>query len=277
MTPTPDRVNWVQLDKNYRHWREDGAWITVAPLYGYDVVNARTCGTEIILLAMADDPDWVKDMCDHGCDLALALLDMIWDKGYAFDELMWYDDMAYRNGMMFSKAMWREIVMPYQKRTIDWAHSHGIKVHLHCCGRITELVPDLIALGLDALNPLEVKAGMDPANTKKTHGRDLVLRGGIGSITAAMTGLTPVHDTWTSWLEPNMNWPDIDRLAFDPGNKWIQFAIRINQALWKYWEEDFSVLPYLHRSPLDAANGIRGTEPGGPGQLIPRSESPVVR
>ena len=54
---------------------------------------------------MADDPAWVADMCDHGCDLALALLDMIWDAGYTFDELMWYDDMAYRNGLFFSKKM----------------------------------------------------------------------------------------------------------------------------------------------------------------------------
>ena len=179
MTPTPDRINWANLEKNYRGWRERGAWILAAPWFGYDIVNARMCNTETILYAMADDPEWVKDMCDHGCDFTLALLDLLWDRGYTIDELMWFDDMAYKNGMLFSKAMWRDIVRPYQKRTIDWAHAHGIKVHLHCCGRITELVPDLIALGLDALNPMEVKAGMDPIQMKKQYGRDLVLRGGF--------------------------------------------------------------------------------------------------
>lgn len=83
---------------------------------------------------------------------------------------------------------------------------------------------------------------------------------GIGGITAAMVGIDPVHDATTSWLEPNLDWPAIQKLAFDPGNKWLRFAADVNRALWAHWEEDFMVLPYLHRSPLDAANGIRGTE-----------------
>jgi uroporphyrinogen decarboxylase len=179
MTPASDRIDWAALERDYRGWRERGAWIIAAPWFGYDIVNARMCDTATILYAMADDPEWVKDMCNHGCDMTLALLDMLWDRGYTLDELMWFDDMAYKNGMLFSKAMWREIVRPYQQRTIDWAHAHGIKVQLHCCGRITELIPDLIAMGLDALNPMEVKAGMDPVQMKKQYGRDLVLRGGF--------------------------------------------------------------------------------------------------
>ncbi|NLG26603.1 MAG: hypothetical protein GX557_01745 [Chloroflexi bacterium] len=179
MTPTPDRIDWAKLQAHYRGWRERGAWLLAAPWFGYDIVNARMCNTETILYAMADDPEWVKEMCDHGCDLTLGLLDMLWERGYTFDELMWFDDMAYKNGMLFSKAMWREIVRPYQQRTIEWAHAHGIVAHLHCCGRISELIPDLIALGLDALNPLEVKAGMDPATVKRLYGSDLVLRGGF--------------------------------------------------------------------------------------------------
>ena len=179
MTPTRDRIDWQALQENHKVWREQGAWIVVAPWFGYDIVNARMCNTETILTAMADDPAWVMDMCNHGCDLTLALLDMLWDEGYTFDELMWFDDMAYKKGMLFSKAMWHQILRPYQKRTIDWAHAHGIKAHLHCCGNINALIPELLDLGLDALNPMEVKAGMDPAQIKKQYGNDLVLRGGF--------------------------------------------------------------------------------------------------
>ena len=179
MKPTRDRVNWQILEAHYATWRQQGAWIMVAPWFGYDVVSTRTCGSETIFLAMADDPDWVRDMCETGCELSLALLEMIHEAGYEFDELMWYDDMAYRNGLMFSKDMWRQIIRPYQKRTIDWAHAHGMKAHLHSCGRMTELIPELIDLGLDMLNPLEVKAGMEPEKIKKRFGRQLVLRGGF--------------------------------------------------------------------------------------------------
>lgn len=82
---------------------------------------------------------------------------------------------------------------------------------------------------------------------------------GIGIIVAAMTGKKPKHDEDTSWLEPNLSWEEIERLRFDAANPWVQFALHINQALWNYWEEDFFILPFLHRSPLDSANGIRGS------------------
>lgn len=83
---------------------------------------------------------------------------------------------------------------------------------------------------------------------------------GIGSITAAMVGGTPIHDGSTSWLEPNLSWPEADALKFAPDNKWLRFAVEVNKALWENWDYDFMVLPFLHRSPLDAANGIRGTD-----------------
>jgi uroporphyrinogen decarboxylase len=43
-------------------------------------------------------------------------------------------------------------------------------------------VPELISMGLDALNPLEVKAGMDPVALKQKYGQDLVLHGGINAV-----------------------------------------------------------------------------------------------
>ena len=150
-----------------------------APWFGYDIVNARMCNTETILIAMADNPEWVMDMCNHGCDLTMALLGMLWDEGYTFDELMWFDDMAYKKGMLFSKAMWHQILRPYQKRTIDWAHAHGIKAHLHCCGNINALIPELLDLGLDALNPLEVKAGTENVFEIKMNSRSYDVRDAV--------------------------------------------------------------------------------------------------
>ncbi len=178
MFPSRDRINWLRLKNDFFRLKREGAWIAAAPWFGYDIVNARMCGTEMILCAMVENPTWVTDMFSHGCDLALGLLDILWAEGFVFDELMWYDDMAYKNGMIFSKAMWKEMIMPYQKRTIEWAHKHGIKAHLHCCGNIEALIPELIGIGLDVLNPMEVRADTDPIKLKRTYGKHLVLRGG---------------------------------------------------------------------------------------------------
>ncbi|MEN6663430.1 MAG: hypothetical protein ABFD85_05465 [Phycisphaerae bacterium] len=83
---------------------------------------------------------------------------------------------------------------------------------------------------------------------------------GIGAINAAMTGGWPMHDGFTSWYEPNRSWEQIAQLKFDADNPWVQFALKVNRELWRLWEGDFHVLPFLYRSPLDAANGVRGNE-----------------
>ena len=54
-----------------------------------------------------------------------------------------------------------------------------MRTEIHSCGDINPFVPELVEIGLDALNPLEVKAGMDPVRIKRTYGRDLALRGGF--------------------------------------------------------------------------------------------------
>ena len=64
---------------------------------------------------------------------------------------------------------------------VDWAHNRGIYAHLHSCGNIMGLLPDVIETGVDALNPLEVKAGMDTLKIKKEYGDKLVLHGGINA------------------------------------------------------------------------------------------------
>ena len=102
--------------------------------------------------------------------------------GYHFDSVFWYDDMGYKGHQFFSMRTYRNILKPYHQRAIDWAHKRGIKAHLHSCGDVRPFVPELIAMGLDALNPLEVKAGMNPIELKREYGKDLVLHGGINAV-----------------------------------------------------------------------------------------------
>ncbi len=182
MVPSRDRIPWDYLKANYKKWRENGSWIVANLWFGFDVTHSWVVGTERLLIAMIEDPEWCIDMFNHFLDVHLALFDMIWDAGYTFDCIKWPDDMGYKHNQFFSVKMYREILKPIHKKAIDWAHSKGIKAHLHSCGDINPFIPELIEIGLDALNPLEVKAGMDPVEIKKKYGKDLVLHGGINAL-----------------------------------------------------------------------------------------------
>jgi uroporphyrinogen decarboxylase len=182
MLPSDDRINWTALRRDYKAWRARGDWIQGLLWFGFDVTHSWTVGTERVLFALIEQPDWLMDVFGHMLEVNLALLDRIWEAGFNFDSVFWYDDMGYKHNQFFSLRMYRQVLKPFHQRAIDWAHARGIKAHLHSCGDVNPFVPELVAMGLDALNPLEVKAGMDPLRLKREYGRDLVLHGGVNAV-----------------------------------------------------------------------------------------------
>lgn len=182
LTPSRDRVNWEHLETNYPQWREKGYCVRGNLWFGFDVTHAAIVGTERLLMAMVTDPEWLVEMWNHELDMGLAHLDMIWEAGYRFDAVYWPDDMGYKQNQFFSVDTYRELLKPVHARAVEWAHAKGVYAHLHSCGDVRPFVPELLDIGVDALNPLEVKAGMDPVALKKEHGDRLLLHGGVSAL-----------------------------------------------------------------------------------------------
>ena len=107
----------------------------------------------------------------------LRLLDRM---GRYCDCLFFCEDLGTQNGPMISLEMYRAFLKPYQKRMFDALRRHsGHPVLLHSCGSVYKLIPDLIDIGVDALNPVQVSAAdMDSAALAREFGRDLVFWGG---------------------------------------------------------------------------------------------------
>jgi uroporphyrinogen decarboxylase len=172
------RVDWGNGLKANREARERGAFVVLSCAIGYD----RTQGfvrSDRLLLAIAEDPAWVKDMFETTVDLVIAGAEEMMARGFQFDAAFMYDDLGYRNATLFSPAAFRELEFPSQKRLYDFCHSKGLPTILHSCGRVRAIVSDLIEAGLDCLQPLEVKSGMDLIELKREFGDRLALYGGI--------------------------------------------------------------------------------------------------
>ena len=182
MTVDDDRIPWAHLAANYDRWVADGRWISANFWFGFDVTHSWMVGTETLLIAMLEQPEFVQDMFDTYLQRCMAHFDKIWDAGYRFDEIFWCDDMGYKGTPFFSNALYRELLRPFHKKAVDWAHAKGIRAHLHSCGDIMPLLPDVVSTGVDALNPIEIKAGMDVLGIKKEYGDRLVLHGGINAV-----------------------------------------------------------------------------------------------
>jgi len=182
MTLSDDRIPWKMLEENYDKWRAEGRWVRANFWFGFDVTHSYMMGTENTLIAMMEEPELVMDMFDTYLNRCETFFSRVWDAGYKFDEIMWWDDMGYKGTSFFSPELYREVLKPFHARAVKWAHDRGIYAHLHSCGNIMGLLPDVIDTGVDALNPLEVKAGMDTLKIKKEYGDKIVLHGGINAV-----------------------------------------------------------------------------------------------
>ena len=132
MTLDEDRIPWAFLTENYDKWRAEGLWIQAGFWFGFDVTHSWMMGTENTLIALMEEPELVKDMIDTYLNRCETLFARIWDAGYHFDEISWPDDMGYKGTTFFSSNMYREMVQPFHKRAVEWAHNRGIYARLYC-------------------------------------------------------------------------------------------------------------------------------------------------
>ncbi|MGV8139714.1 MAG: uroporphyrinogen decarboxylase family protein [Mangrovibacterium sp.] len=86
------------------------------------------------------------------------------------DGMVIWGDVAYQKTLFFDPEYWRAYFKPWVKAMIDECHRHGLPVIYHGCGNVLLIFEDFIEMGVDAYNPLEVKAGMDAVDLKKKYG-----------------------------------------------------------------------------------------------------------
>ena len=98
-------------------------------------------GHENMLIGMALEPEWIMDMCQTYTDLTIALQEILFEKEGEPDGIWYYEDMGYKQKPFISPAMYKELLMPYHKKTIDFAHGRGLKVIMHSCGFVEPLLP----------------------------------------------------------------------------------------------------------------------------------------
>lgn len=133
-------------------------------------------GMENALCAFYEYPDEVKEFCDAFCEYRLKCIDLIHEVLHP-DVIEMHDDWGTNTNMFFSPEIWREFIKPMEQRYIDRIHSYGMIYNHHSCGYIMQIIPDLVEMGLDCINPLNVSN--DVALIKEKYGDKITLMGGV--------------------------------------------------------------------------------------------------
>ena len=99
---------------------------------------------------------------------------------YDLDWLWTGDDVASQTGLILSPDLWRRTIKPELRRLFAVGKHHGLPVAYHCCGALRPIIPDLIDIGMDVLNPIQAGCpGMDPDELKREYGADIAFMGGV--------------------------------------------------------------------------------------------------
>ncbi|MBU0608240.1 MAG: hypothetical protein KKI08_10140 [Armatimonadetes bacterium] len=157
---------------------DQGRFIVYGAAFGYDKIQSYV-ESQHLLTAIITDPDWVRDMYEVDATLSIEMYEVMTAGGFSFDGAFIFCDLGYRNGLLFSPRHYDEQLRPIFRRLVDYFHGAGLPVILHSCGCVTELIPRFIEDGLDCLQPLEQKAGMDLVELKQAFGGKLALMGGL--------------------------------------------------------------------------------------------------
>jgi len=178
LKPERRRVNFEAYREARERARQAGRFFAWSGVNVFEIMK-DVCGHEHMLVGMALDPDWVRDMADTYARLTVQLQEILFaQEGYP-DGIWYYEDMGFKQRPFMSPQMYREIVLPAHKHTMEFARSHRLPVIVHSCGFVEPLVPGLIEAGIDCLQVIEVKAGMDLLKLYREFGDQLSFMGGI--------------------------------------------------------------------------------------------------
>ena len=141
----------------------------------------RLCGFENFLLSTALKPGLVKCLINRMTDMYLELNAMYFSQlKDGLDIWFFGNDFGSQNGLLLSPDTWHEFFFENIKKLTDLAHSHNLKVMMHSCGGISEIIPSLIEAGVDILDPIQATAkDMELTSLAEKFGGNIVFHGGV--------------------------------------------------------------------------------------------------
>jgi uroporphyrinogen decarboxylase len=178
--PDPDEPGRFEVAKEHsRRYGQDYALLGVIECTVFEMAW-NLVGLEQFFADMALGKDYVEPLLDAITDYSIGVgLELI---QVGADAMLTGDDLGMDVGPMMSLPMWRRYLKPRLKRVFDAykAAKPDVILAYHTCGSVLPFIDELIEIGMDTLNPIQVTAhGMEPAKLKANYGDRLAFCGAI--------------------------------------------------------------------------------------------------
>ncbi|MFC1961330.1 uroporphyrinogen decarboxylase family protein, partial [Chloroflexota bacterium] len=185
--PWPDPHSPGLLDDAAATIQAQGDEYFITPNFGFSLFERAWSlrGLDIFMMDMALDPVWTAELLDRIVAIQLVLIERYLNLGV--DGGYFGDDYGAQKSLLFSPAMWRDLIKPRLAKMFVPFRERGLPVLMHSDGDIAEIVPDLVEIGLTTLNPVQPEV-IDHAWLRETFAGKLAFYGGISTQTVLPHG-----------------------------------------------------------------------------------------
>lgn len=179
MFPDPSKLPLEQIfgamEKNMQIDRTQDV-VEVLLLSGQFERLNEMIGMEDALCAFFDEPELMHEWMDAMCEYKLKCIELAAE--YAKPDIIdLQDDWGAAKNMFFSPEIWREFIKPNEKKYADRIHELGMLYRHHSCGYIMQIIPDLVEIGVDILEPVMVCN--DVEWILDNYGKQICVAGGV--------------------------------------------------------------------------------------------------
>jgi uroporphyrinogen decarboxylase len=152
---------------------------------GFFEVGCALRGMELYLMDMIERPEIIEALNEKILGLQMELYGLYLDAcGEFLDVIETADDYGGGTGPLVSPACFRRLLKPYRLRLNEFIRKKAphIRIFHHTCGNVRLLIPDLVEIGVDILNPVQPVPGMEPKRLAREFGRDICFHGAVDTI-----------------------------------------------------------------------------------------------
>lgn len=174
-TRSADRNRTRHITQARRDYPDHFLWMVGGSLFER---GWALCGFENYLSYVAGEEEFVEEMTGKLADYCCKEMSLL--KGTGLDAVRIGDDWGFQNALMVQPEVWRRIFKKHYQRVFRAAHDAGLVTMMHSCGKIEDIIPDLIEAGLDVLHPLQPESN-NVVRCQREFGKDITFWGALGS------------------------------------------------------------------------------------------------
>ncbi|HHW09774.1 MAG TPA: hypothetical protein GXX29_07365 [Firmicutes bacterium] len=176
--PSVDWFDFTDIKERIRAWSDFAVMASGASVFQHPTFLR---GLETLLVDLVTAPELAGYLLDKFTDFYVAYFDRLFSSAPGLvDILRIADDFGMQDRLLVGPDVFATFFAPRLKRLVDMAKSHNVYVMFHSCGSIAPLIENLIALGIDILDPIQPLAkDMEPRRIKAQFGSRICLHGAI--------------------------------------------------------------------------------------------------